>query len=504
MTARLLALGSLLWPTLAVAVTHWDSPERAALVARLCPGRGLPQHTPETLFADYAAAQLARWEAAHGPFEALAAVDRYAAAAPADEALRAAIPAHIAPFGRPRDGTPDAFASEQVLIRYCPFCGARTFGLTFSGDERSATTGCCRRTIFADPAAYAADDPLRPTTTVAFAHLDGTTYQAACTIYRDPAGTTWELFLPTIFDQRRWLKLGCDQVVGWAKEFDASADPRLVHKIAATLDRVADVYYGLPLCYRNALAKGRDGGPLTRAEWEAVPRPAVFELSYLGGWNRRTPIFNQGWINMSGEDIWVEPFARVRHHPSFRAWSQRRYGDPEALDRKVREKLLRDVALMYQTVFSQKLLTNYQEANYAGLWLLGILLRTRSCSTSRPGQEAAIYNHTYQDGLNGEGAPEIMAMPGGYFYPYLQDPRAGSNWCPTSSRSIPSLPPRRASCSGSPPPGHAAGVRDQQPMCGRPPGTPSRPRWRSWRPGQSQLGGLRRRRAAGRRPGAAA
>jgi len=424
MFVRWLLAGCFLTPALAPGQTWWDSPDRAAKVAALIPGRGLPAYTPATLFADYAAAQLRRWEAAHGPFDALAAAPGFAASEPDDDTLQAAIPEHIAPFGRPRDGQPDAFAVEQVLIKYCPFCGARTFSLTFSADDRHAATGCCRRTIQAEAEDYPAGDPLRPTTTVGFAHLDGTTYQAACTIWKDPAGTTWELFLPTIFAQRRWLRSGSDQVVAWAREFDQTADPRLVHKIAATLDRVADVYYGLPLCYRNKLAVGKDGQPLTRAEWESVPRPAIFETSYLGGWNRRTPIFNQGWINMSGEDIWVEPFARVRHHPAFQAWSQRRYGDPEALDRKVREKLLADIALMYQTVFSQKLLTNYQEANYAGLWLLGILVQDPVLlDFAGPAQEVAIYNHTYQDGLNGEGAPNYMAMPGGYFYPYLQNPK---------------------------------------------------------------------------------
>ena len=39
-----------------------------------------------------------------------------------------------------------------------------------------------------------------------------------------------------------------------------------------------------------------------------------------------------------------------------------------------------------------------------------------------------MYNHTYQDGLNGEGAPNYMAMPGGYFYPFMGDPDAQRLW----------------------------------------------------------------------------
>ncbi len=134
------------------------------------------------------------------------------------------------------------------------------------------------------------------------------------------------------------------------------------HKIAVLLDRIADTYYGLPLFYRNELCRGKDGKPLTRAEWEAVPRPAIFEVSYLGGWNRRRPIFNKGWINMSDEHIWVEPFARVRHLPAVRQYSRKVYGDPDALDRKVRTKFLRELVLMFKSVFSQKRCSQWKRA----------------------------------------------------------------------------------------------------------------------------------------------
>ncbi|MBI2300353.1 MAG: hypothetical protein HYU66_15640 [Armatimonadetes bacterium] len=136
------------------------------------------------------------------------------------------------------------------------------------------------------------------------------------------------------------------------------------------------------------------------------------------------PPGSRGWINMFREQLWVLPFAKVRHHPAFKAYSQARYGDPEALDRKVRTKLLREIDLMFQSVFSQKLLTNYQEANYVEMWLLGVLLEDPVLRDfAGPNAELTLYNHTYQDGLNGEGAPNYMAMPGGYFYPFLRDPK---------------------------------------------------------------------------------
>lgn len=410
----------------------WHAPERAARVAALLPGRRIPPLTRETLYADWSRRQLERWLRDHPDFDPAAAVAQYAAAEPSDESLLADFPRHIAPFGRVRDGRPDPQAAANVLISYCPFCGSRALSLIYDPQNPyHATTNCCRTELWGREQDGPPDYPLRPTETVEFRHLDDTFVAVPCTVYRDRDGVVWELFLRTIFDQRRWLQLGCDRVVEYARRFDQTADPLYVHKIAVLLDVVADVYYGLPLCWQNEVALGADGRGLTRAEWEAVPRPAIFEVGPLGPWNRRTPIFNRGWINMSREDIWVEPFAQVRHHPSFKAYSQTRYGDPEALDQKITTRLLREISLMYQSVFSQKLLTNYQEANYVGMWLLGVLLDDPVLlDFAQPTTEVVLYNHTYQDGLNGEGAPNYMAMPGGYFYPYLADPNGWLRFYP--------------------------------------------------------------------------
>ena len=55
--------------------------------------------------------------------------------------------------------------------------------------------------------------------------------------------------------------------------------------------------------------------------------------------------------------------------------------------------------------------------------LLGILAEDKTISDfAIPGHEVTFYNHTYHDGLNGEGAPNYMAMPCGYFLPYLAKP----------------------------------------------------------------------------------
>ena len=410
----------------------WHAPDRAAKVARLIPGRKMPTHTPDSLFADWTKQQVERWNKEHPPVPEDQAYQKHAATAPTDAELAADFPRHIAPFGRVRSGKPGKLDGENVLITYCPFCGSRSMSLAH--DPRNpyhATTNCCRTELYGRERDFPPKYALKPNAVASFLHMDDTWAEVPCTVYRESKGVEWELFIRTLFDQRRWLRVGCDLVRQYGRKFRETADPLYAHKIAVILDHVADTYYGLPLCFRNQLAKGRDGKPLTRAEWEAVPRPAIFEVSYLGGWNRRTPIFNKGWINMSDEHIWVEPFARVRHHPAFKYYSLKKYGDPDALDRKVMQKLLRELALMFKSVFSQKLLTNYQEANYVDLWLLGLLAQDRDLiDFAGPAQEVAMYNHTYQDGMNGEGAPNYMAMPGGYFYPYLRDPNGWLEFYP--------------------------------------------------------------------------
>lgn len=419
---------------------HWNSTDRGAKVAALIPGRKIPKLTPENLFAAWTKQQVERWDKEHPPLPPDEAYQKYAATAPTDADLTSAFPIHISPFGRLRGGQADnrpehhvVERADQVMVTYCPFCGSQSLSLAFDPKNPygHATTNCCRTDLYATakdwPAAYA----LKPDSVVKFLHLDDTWVEVPCTIYRDKEGVEWELFIKTIFDHKRWLEQGCELVKQFSATFKETADPLYAHKIAVILDRVADTYYGLPLAANNKLCNGKDGKPLTRAEWEAVPRPAIFEVSYLGPWSKRMPYSSPGWLNMMDEHIWVEPFARVRNHPAFKFYSQKKYGAPEALDKKVMTKLLRELSLMFQSVFSQKLLHNYQEAIYIDLWLLGVLTQdTVLTNFAAPCQELSMYNHTYQDGMNGEGAPNYMAMPGGYYYPVLKDPKGWLQYDP--------------------------------------------------------------------------
>ena len=428
----------------------WRSPDRAAKVAELIPGRRIPKLTPDNLFAEWTARKVEQWSKDHEPLSPEEAYKAYSQAKPTDEELTTDFPDHISPFGRVLSGKPDPVKASLVMVGYCPFCGAQTgyygrFPYAWDSDNPYHTvTNCCGKHLYAREQDFPPDYDLRPGSTVKFLHLDNTVKEVPASTYTDKDGVEWQLFISTLFAYRRWTQVGSRMVVGYMNQFKNTGDPVCAHKIAAILDKVADTYYGLPLCHVNKLATGKDGQPLTRAEWEAVPRPAVFERSYLGSWNRRLVTGSPGWLNMAKEHIWVEPFARVRHHPAFKYYSLKRYGDPDALDRKITTKLLRELKLMFESVFSQRLKSNYQEAKYPELLMLGILLEDESLfDFAAPCQELTLYNHHYHDGMNGEGAPNYMAMLNGY-YRYMQDPKGWLEFEPNFVAKNPFLGPAGA------------------------------------------------------------
>jgi hypothetical protein len=422
--------------------TAWGAPDRAAKVAGLIPGRKIPNLTRETLFADWTKQQAAKWNKAHpSTLTPEEQYKQYAETAPTDAELLADFPRHIAPLAQVRTGTPKvADWRNSALISYCPLCQSRSFSLKFDPkNEYHATTVCCNAELYGREKDFPADYKLKSTEKVAFRHFDNTLVEVPCTLFTDKDGVVWELFIKTLFDQKRWLNIGGDLIRKYGEEFKKSGDPLYAHKIAILLDAVTDTYYGLPLAYLNVLAKGKDGKPLTRTEWEnsVSPDPA-FQVGPLGVWNRRVPNFNTGWLNMGGEHIWVEPFALTRHHPAFQAVSVKKFGSPGALDTKITGKLLGDLCLMFKSVFAQKLMTNYQDAIYMNMILLGVLAQDKTLTDfAVPGHEVTLYNHTYHDGLNGEGSPDYMAMPCGYFLPYLADPNGWLRFQPNFVKDNP-------------------------------------------------------------------
>ncbi len=412
----------------------WHAEDRADRVSALIPGRRIPMPGPEGFLAEWTRAQVERWKQSSergDTWSAATAYEQYVAAAPSDVDLRAYIPDHISPYGRVLGGAPIPEPTRsilspkeaRVLINYCPFCEKEhpnTEGVNanmFEWDPDNpfhAWTICCKQDLYEREADYPADYALRPNHIARFTHLDETVKQVPATIYTNSSGVKWELYIGPTIAHKRWTRTG-DMATDWLGKFIETGNPLYVHKLAVLLDRVADVYYGLPPAYRNLVMPGKDGGPLTRREWESMPRPVRQDLGVDNKfyWNRRLPLSNCCWLHYYKEYIWVEPFARVRHHPTFKMYSTQKYGDPDALDRKIMRKLMREIALMFESI---ELKSDYQDGYYTELMMLGILLENDYLfDFTAAHQECVLYNHHYYDGMTAEGAPNYMAMLDGYY-----------------------------------------------------------------------------------------
>jgi len=309
-------------PGQAASPYSWQAPDRAARVAALIPGRGVPMTPPDQFLRDWTRAQMARWEKDHPPLPPEQAYAAYAKADPPDEAMTALIPDHISPYGRLLSGEATKERAEGAMLTYCPLCGQEqaypyAFAITDPANPYHGQTYCCRQDLYEREQDFPPDYKLRPNSVAEFAHLDGTVKRVPGYTFKDKEGCEWQIFPGTVVAYHRWLA-AATQAGTLMRAFQDSGDPLYAHKLAALLDRVTDVYHGLPLSCMNELVTGEDGQPLTRAEWESWPRPVRAGASEdRPRWNRRVPPSSRGWIFQYNELAWVEPFARVRQHPAF-------------------------------------------------------------------------------------------------------------------------------------------------------------------------------------------
>lgn len=396
----------------------WKDPERVRKVMALIPGHGVSMPSPEIFLRKWTEEQVARWDKANLKIDLENPYKSFITTNPTDQQITAFVPDHISPFAIVLEGKPDPEKAANALINYCPLCGVRGRLMVDPSNPYHATSSCCRQDFYERQEDYPPNYKFRPNSVARFQHLDDTVKEVPGYIFTDAQGVKWQLFFGTVIALERWHRVA-SITLDFLNNFRETGNPLYVHKLAVLLDKVADVYYSLPFSFKNELASDSAGKPLTRAAWEAIPRPVMYG-SALGpssnncfGWNRRLPNFNRGWVFQARECIWVEPFARVRHHPAFKYYSQKKYGDPEALDRKIMSKLMRDLGLLFK---SFKLESDYQDGSYADLMILAILLKDKFLFNFAAGhQECVLYNHHYQDGMNGEGAPNYMDMLRGYY-----------------------------------------------------------------------------------------
>ena len=352
-----------------------------------------------------------------------------------DAEIAALVPSAISPYARIKDVpypeirpwlhwtghfTQDQHDSFYAFANHkgvCPFCNDHGSAVEFDkGNADHAMTRCCRRDLWRSRSAPA-DYSLVTNAVARFRYLDDTIRDVPCTLYRDGKGRTWELFIDNIFNARDW-GLANSRVKYCGLQFAKSGDPYFAYKAAVLLDRIAETYYALPLVLNNLNIAGRDGLGLTRAEWENFPgRPNIWaRMPKEGWWNRGIPFNGRGWAIEGGEGAAACAFALLRHHPAFKYYSKRKYGDENALNDIVCRKYCREVSMNYTAISMSGLVQNYQAGQTQVMLVNAVLGGDRDLMEfAAPCYDTLIYNHHYSDGLNGEGAPSYQGMLLGFY-----------------------------------------------------------------------------------------
>lgn len=438
-------LGILLVAIPLVQASSWESVERSQRVAELIPGALIAHPSQEDLYRTWTEGVVAKWAQNLGSsYDPVQDYQRFREQAPRDEDIASSFPRHISPWARLVEGKATREEQNSMMRSRCPLTGA-PMHIHWSAANPSQLRLSTGHILYADSEQYPEDSPFKPDRVMRFPHLDKYVEIPAVQV-RDPKGRVWEVYPTTVVDHQRWQYVE-RQVRGWYDLYLETGNPFYVHKTALMLDMVAEVYWGLPPVYMNEVASNPEGTPLTRRDWEELETPRFFEQSRIGIWNRAKPTMNRGWISIKGsswnsELSWVEPFARMRHHPAFREYSKNKYGNPEALNEKVLTMLIGDLAHLFKAGVGhvgQSIIQNYQNADYLDYYLLAVLAEDKVLlDFAGPAQEVTLYNHHHHDGMSAEGAPNYMAHMR-FFYDNSQSPDGWLSLDPEFSRRNPFL-----------------------------------------------------------------
>ncbi len=322
----------------------------------------------------------------------------------------------------------------------CPFCRKPFFASQMTESEFLNTpfqikTACCGATIFAREADMPPDYTARPNHTELVTHLDGTVVE-------------YRFFVPPAFknaplkpfgDRRHWF---CPAAEVWHARLYAlcrwwdslnvlgDLEARVFHEndaqaarnLAIVLDRLAEVMPGLPLYSAflgsEGLARGTDNEHyLTKDAYLGVPRPRRYEKPFwydISGeaycydkLNWGIPAWQDGVMQQAGN--FAELFDLIRDRPEVRKYSQEKYGDAVAWEKKVRTGLLEELRLVCSSCPTTR-------GNTVSNWMtgasrLGIVLQDRYFyDAALTCVESAIWNAYFSDGLNEQGAFNYAAM----------------------------------------------------------------------------------------------
>jgi len=302
----------------------------------------------------------------------------------------------------------------------CPFCGKLYKGCVMSRQEFlsspfQAKTKCCRKTVYARKKNMPSDYIAKPNHIEAIPHLDGTVYNY--NFYIPPGkekdkkawfcseGEVWRVRQKHLID----VFLACSSAAY------VNNDKKAVLQLVAIFDRLADVFPGYPL-YDSQMpygfAKGRDGKSyLTRKEYLSVSRPQAFEKPFWFRWENwhfdKLPASFRfgGWHNggMMWTGILASGFDMIRDRPEVKAWSTSKYGDPDAFEKRVMERLFKEYQNLWKSVPAMR--NNTIWTWIRGALPFGILMQDEYfIKEAVKLLEYNIINNYYSDGLSTEGS----------------------------------------------------------------------------------------------------
>ncbi len=294
-----------------------------------------------------------------------------------------------------------------------------------------------------------ADWKWRPNHTAEIPHLDGTTHAYRFLVPEAfaGAGTAYNS------ERRHWF-CPAGEVYGARLRIIMSAvlpdliaavyhdtDPRAARQLAVILDRVADVYPGLPLLsasLAHGFARSPDkSGYLTAALYDEItsgtPPPGydfpppwwhgIYDYNYAK-LNGKIPGWTDGVLAQLG--TYAIAFDLLHDLEAVRAFSQEKYGDPERWTVRVRERLLEPARLLAR--FSPPTKGNTAYAYVMGAVPLGIVTQDSYLfATGLSIPELYLYNNWMEDGMPIDGAFNYALMTYGIIkYRWMYEELGGS------------------------------------------------------------------------------
>ena len=332
-------------PVVAGESPSWHSDQRGQRVAAVAPGA--TQDVPDNIYSTESIRRTRRASA-----EDKQALDEIVAAAErwmkiADSEFEAMIPDY------------SAYPSHGMTSFVCPFCGRSCLSQDPQTPNRmdwakpyQITRPCCGTVVYEREKDFPKGYAYRPNGSVTVTHLDGKEHTYPFWKGKDRLGRDAIVFTRSEVWRTRRDALRRFAVAKLADAFLNTGHEKYARKLLVILRRFAQVYPALPLWWvpsgttvdyawlraqadrdpkRFAVAVGKDGRDLTRAEFDAWPRPCRHGLPPWKGRNR-LGLFNINCCYYAGVDPTVKAFLLVRHAKSMREYSQQVFGQPDRLE----------------------------------------------------------------------------------------------------------------------------------------------------------------------------